>query len=370
MKSAQGQACEDFERYIDSNHRAPAAPRAGSRTRVGILGGGSAGLTVAAHLDGGSEVLEGDGRPGGHCQSVCEEGFTFDAGGPHIIFSRNRSHAAISWCRCWAITSHRGRRNNKIFYKGRYVKYPFENGLYDLDPQDRFECLYHYLHNNHPQPVQFQGMDVPHFRHGTRPRNTCCRTTRRSGTSRPSEMSLDWVEGRVPKPPFEDVIKAAVGVEHRRLHPPALFLLPGSRRRSNRSRRAWRGVSATSAGIYRPQRSPQQRRLARHRRARAEQSMRAGFDGPDHRNGRPVRRSAAGNQGLRARAALQLAVHGNHRTLERPPARLQRHLRSRSRPVVSPAVVPGCFSPTMFRQASPSYRRKSPRTRRRHLGSG
>ena len=26
-------------------------------------------------------------------------------------------------------------------------------------------------------------------------------------------MSLDWVEGRVPKPPLEDVIKAAVGVE-------------------------------------------------------------------------------------------------------------------------------------------------------------
>ena len=26
-------------------------------------------------------------------------------------------------------------RNTKIFYKGRYVKYPFENGLSDLPPK-------------------------------------------------------------------------------------------------------------------------------------------------------------------------------------------------------------------------------------------
>src|ERR1039457_4031401 len=51
---------------------------------------------------------------------------------------------------------HRGRRNNKILYRGRYVKYPFENGLYDLEPQDRFECLYHYIFNKHPAPANFR----------------------------------------------------------------------------------------------------------------------------------------------------------------------------------------------------------------------
>jgi protoporphyrinogen oxidase len=36
-------------------------------------------------------------------------------------------------------------RNTKIFYKGRFVKYPFENGLYQLDKDDRFYCLNEFI---------------------------------------------------------------------------------------------------------------------------------------------------------------------------------------------------------------------------------
>ena len=103
---------------------------------VGILGGGLAGLAVAAHLGHDSEILEADARPGGHCLTVQEDGFTFDAGGPHIMFSRNEETLALM-VGLLGDNVHRGRRANKIFFKGRYVKYPFENGLYDLEPQDR-----------------------------------------------------------------------------------------------------------------------------------------------------------------------------------------------------------------------------------------
>ncbi len=100
---------------------------------VGILGGVLAGLAVAAHLDHEYEVLERDARCGGHCTSIEEEGFTWDAGGPHIIFSRNQQMVDYMVA-LLAGNVRRARRNNKILYKGRYVKYPFENGLYDLDP--------------------------------------------------------------------------------------------------------------------------------------------------------------------------------------------------------------------------------------------
>ena len=36
------------------------------------------------------EVLESDAMVGGHCRSLVAEGFTFDLGGPHILFSRNK----------------------------------------------------------------------------------------------------------------------------------------------------------------------------------------------------------------------------------------------------------------------------------------
>jgi protoporphyrinogen oxidase/choline kinase len=208
--SPQGLA--DFEKYIlSARPQAPTLPRKSGSGRTGILGGGLAGLTVAAHLDQESEVLEGGDRPGGHCQSVCEHGFTYDAGGPHIMFSRNQETLDFM-ISLLGDNVYRGRRNNKIFFKGRYVKYPFENGLYDLEPQDRFECLRDYLKNDHPAPTNFKEWIYHTFGTGLAEKYLLPYNEKIWNVPA-SEMSLDWVEGRVPKPPIEDVIKAAVGVE-------------------------------------------------------------------------------------------------------------------------------------------------------------
>jgi len=192
-------------------YETPALLEASSREVVGILGGGLAGLTVAAHLEAESEVLESGSRPGGHCQSVVEDGFTYDAGGPHIMFSRNQQTLDFMVSLLDGNVT-RARRANKIFYKGRYVKYPFENGLYDLDPQDRFECLYHYIHNDHPAPSNFKEWLYRTFGTGLAEKYLIPYNEKIWNVPA-DQMSLDWVEGRVPKPPLEDVIKAAVGVE-------------------------------------------------------------------------------------------------------------------------------------------------------------
>ena len=199
----------DLESFLAP--RASAFVKGKPEHQVGVLGGGLAGLTVAAHLDATSEVLEGGSRPGGHCQSVVEHGFTYDAGGPHIMFSRNQQTLDYM-VSLLGDNVHRARRANKIFFKGRYVKYPFENGLYDLEPQDRYECLYHYIHNDHPSPTNFKEWIYRAF--GTGLAEKYLIPYNEKIWNVPAEqMSLDWVEGRVPKPPVEDVIKAAVGVE-------------------------------------------------------------------------------------------------------------------------------------------------------------
>lgn len=178
---------------------------------VGILGGGLAGLSVAAHLDHAYEVLERDAQCGGHCFTVEEDGFTWDGGGPHIIFSKNQPMVDYMVSLLGG-NVRRTRRNNKIFFKGRYVKYPFENGLYDLEPQDRFECLYHYLHNPAPKPTNFKEWLYYTFGKGLTEKYLLP-YNEKIWNVRAEELGLDWVEGRVPKPPVEDVIKAAVGVE-------------------------------------------------------------------------------------------------------------------------------------------------------------
>ena len=60
------------------------------------------------------DVLERSPRLGGLCQTIVEDGFTFDAAGPHIMFSKNKEvlNLMIS---VLGDNVHQGRRENKIW---------------------------------------------------------------------------------------------------------------------------------------------------------------------------------------------------------------------------------------------------------------
>jgi protoporphyrinogen oxidase len=177
---------------------------------IGILGGGISGLALAAHLDRPCQVLEATSRVGGLCSTVCEEGFTFDAAGPHILFSKNDAVLA-HMVEVLGDNVHRRRRDNRIWFNGRLVKYPFENGLADLLPEDCFECILEYLQNPWSKPPENleewayatfgKGISEKYFL----PYN------QKIWNVEPSEISLEWVS-RIPKPPLEDVLRSAIGI--------------------------------------------------------------------------------------------------------------------------------------------------------------
>jgi protoporphyrinogen oxidase len=105
-----------------------------------------------------------------------------------------------------------GRRVNKIYFKGKYVKYPFENGLSDLPKEDTFECLYHSLMDKYPIPTNFK--EWIYYTFGKAIAEKYLIPYNEKIWNYPADhMSLHWVEGRVPKPPVEDVIKSAIGIE-------------------------------------------------------------------------------------------------------------------------------------------------------------
>lgn len=185
--------------------------------KVGILGGGLTGLTIGANLktDPGDqnldfELLEKNPDCGGLCRSLTEDGFTFDYGGAHIIYSQDQNSLDFM-LKMLKENCRRGRRNNKIYYRGHFVKYPFENGLSDLPKEDNFECLYHYLKNDYPPPSNFKGWIYSTFGQGIAEKYLVPYNKKVWNTD-PEEMSLHWVEGRVPKPPLVDVIKSAIGI--------------------------------------------------------------------------------------------------------------------------------------------------------------
>lgn len=176
---------------------------------LGILGGGISGLSLAYLYQAESEVLEKGERVGGHCQTHEKDGFLYDEGG-HILFSRDPDLLS-RMLEVLGDNVEQHYRNNKVWHRGRLVKYPFENGLGDLDKEEIFDCLIHFLNNDHPEPTNLREWIYYTFGKGIAERYLIP-YNRKIWKTDPSNISLDWVGGRVPKPPAEDVIKSALGI--------------------------------------------------------------------------------------------------------------------------------------------------------------
>ena|SRR5208337_2243034 len=176
---------------------------------IGILGGGISGLTLQRFLRHPSEVLEKEPESGGLCRTFWKDGFGYDVGG-HILFSKHQ-HVTDLVNRLLGDNINHCRRANKILFKGRSVKYPFENDLGSLEKQDCYNCLIDYLKNDFPEPANLEEWGYRAFGRSIAEKYFLP-YNRKIWKTEPREMGLDWV-GRVPRPPLEDVVKSALSIE-------------------------------------------------------------------------------------------------------------------------------------------------------------
>ncbi|MCD6409673.1 MAG: FAD-dependent oxidoreductase [Candidatus Verstraetearchaeota archaeon] len=189
----------------------------GSIVQLGILGAGLSGLVIAYKSSFPALIFEASNTMGGLLRSEEIEGYVFDAGGSHIVFSKDQQLLATmlsfldgKW------VEHR--RDARIYYRGRFIKYPFENGLYQLPPQERYECLASFVKHlvrrargELKPPRNFK--EWCYYVFGEAIANRHLVPYSEKIWKHPlKEISLDWVSGRVPEPPVEDVLKSAVGL--------------------------------------------------------------------------------------------------------------------------------------------------------------
>jgi protoporphyrinogen oxidase len=188
--------------------------------KIGILGGGLTGLTIGYLLKQKGiefDILEKELDCGGLMQSTTENGFTFDVGGSHIIFSKDKESLDF-------LTDILGknivknRRNTKILFRGRYVKYPFENGLADLPGQDNFECVKYFVDNLVMKekgivenPKNLKDWFYYNFGKGIAEKYLLP-YNEKIWKHDMEKTSMEWVE-RIPNPPVEDIIKSSIGIE-------------------------------------------------------------------------------------------------------------------------------------------------------------
>lgn len=207
---------------------------------IAILGAGLTGCTLARLLaERGEEVvvLEAADEYGGLCRSISMGGFTFDLGGSHIIFSRDEE--VLAWMRGVLGENRRERhRETKCFYGGRYVHYPFENGLADLTPGDRFHCVDGFVRaviaaelaaargESAPAPTF---LDWIYRTFGKGIADCYLVPYNEKIWKYPlDEMSAHWVDGRVPRPPLDDVLRSACGIRTEGYSHQAVFTYPAA----------------------------------------------------------------------------------------------------------------------------------------------
>lgn len=188
--------------------------------KIAVLGGGLAGVAFAyeaSRLGHRVVLIEREGKLGGLLRSEDVDGFLFDTGGSHVLFSRDNAKVSFL-ARMLGGNFARHRRDARIYFEGKFVKYPFENGLYMLPPEFRFRALrdvvYRYVEyrcGGKSGVSNFEEWIYATFGE-TIADSYLIPYNRKLWKRDLREISLEWVGGRVPNPPLEDILRSSVGI--------------------------------------------------------------------------------------------------------------------------------------------------------------
>ena len=181
---------------------------------ITILGGGLSALSLAYYLQDSDNIdkiyiIEKENRLGGLCRSYKLNNICYDIG-PHIIFSKDKE-VLEEMKSLLSNNCHMKRRSNQIIHKKRFVQYPFENDLSKLPPDDLNYAVNSFINNPYEnyKALNMEQFFLKTFGEGItnlylRPYNEkiwkfapCCMNTK--------------MVDRIPKPPYEDIIRSSKG---------------------------------------------------------------------------------------------------------------------------------------------------------------
>lgn len=179
--------------------------------KIAVLGAGVSGLTAARQLaQRGYEVVvyEKDDHPGGLAKTRITDGYIYDPHGGHIFNSKYPE--IVNWVfsllpkENWQHTV----RNAKIFFNGRYVSYPFELSLCELDPNDALNCAYDYMMAQQgPEPDNFRDWLTWNF--GKSIADYYMLPYNAKIWAYPLEkMETHWMKGKMPLPEKKEMLRS------------------------------------------------------------------------------------------------------------------------------------------------------------------
>ncbi len=180
------------------------------RIRTVIAGGGLAGLTAASVLSE-AVVLEKEKIPGGLLRSPEHDGFIIDLV-PHVFFTPNLKAIEFFEEKVGAGRFFLHDSDVRIWSHQALTRFPFQCSLYGLPADVIVECLYEFAtaRANPPASIDnFYDFAVATFGKGIVKHFLRDYNRKLWGVSELSELTADWVGGKVITIDLKDVIEGA-----------------------------------------------------------------------------------------------------------------------------------------------------------------
>lgn len=106
-----------------------------------IVGGGITGLSLASFLGKDDYlIVEKDSEVGGYCKTTIRNEFVWDYSGHFFHFNNQEiKDYVLENIECDVVTVN---KKSHIYYKDRYIDFPFQNNIHQLPTDEFVECLY------------------------------------------------------------------------------------------------------------------------------------------------------------------------------------------------------------------------------------
>jgi protoporphyrinogen oxidase len=106
-----------------------------------IVGGGITGLSLASFLgEDDYLIVEKDSEVGGYCKTTIRNEFVWDYSGHFFHFNNQEiKDYVLENIECDVVTVN---KKSHIYYKDRYIDFPFQNNIHQLPTDEFVECLY------------------------------------------------------------------------------------------------------------------------------------------------------------------------------------------------------------------------------------
>lgn len=181
--------------------------------RIAVLGAGVSGLTAARLLKEKRHdvtVYEKNETIGGLARSRFTDGYLYDPHGGHIFNSKHQE--VVDWVfsvlpkENWQYTI----RNAKIYFHGKYVSYPFELSLCELDTDEAVNCVYDFILSQEGQePDNFKDWLTWNF--GKSIADYYMIPYNEKIWAYPLEdMETAWMQGKMPLPTKKEMIYSMI----------------------------------------------------------------------------------------------------------------------------------------------------------------